>query len=158
MSIVLVLVLGFFFFEGAGYLIHRLMHARWSGPLWRSHMAHHLKLYPPKFTLSDKYLHPGADSAVWRYVAIISFFAVLGVIFLPLWMALTLIVEVAVVGFLNDQVHDGVHIRNSWLGRTSWGRRLRALHDVHHHNMKKNLGIVTFGLDHVLGTFEDVED
>ena len=153
MVTVLVLLLGLFAFEAIGYGIHRAMHSRWSGPLWRAHMTHHIKLYPPKDVLSDTYRDAGHDSAVARYVLVGVVLGALLLWLLPWVMAVGLMAEMAAIGWLNDYIHDATHIRGVWLERFGWFRRLRELHQVHHRNMRRNLGIVTFLMDHVLGTF-----
>lgn len=146
-----------------GYAIHWLLHQRWSGVLYRSHMNHHLKQYPPKRLLSDVYRSSGADSGwlvftpfvagyVFLTVWVLSWFGV------PWWVHAILITETAVVGYLHGYVHDGLHVRGHLLEKVPGFEKLRALHAAHHRNMRKNLGIFWFGWDRVLGTFSNNRD
>ena len=150
LAILCVLVIGFFLYEGVVFGAHRLMHERWTGPLWRSHQLHH-KLYNPKSPASSIYKEVGWRS--FKYRALI-FLAVVGAFFclLPFWMAFALLVEVSVLSAVSTYIHDATHIADHDLERFGWFRYLKGMHWTHHANTKKNLGIITFLFDRLAGS------
>lgn len=144
----------FFAIEAAGYCIHRLLHKPWFGALNRAHMTHHLRLYPPQDFLSDgSYRSAGADNTVYRFLVPALVLAGILLWLLPLWAWLVVAFELAALGWANSYVHDATHIRGHWLERFWIYRRWRALHLVHHVDMTKNYGIVTFFADRAVGTY-----
>lgn len=148
------LVAGFFIFETIGYLLHWVMHQRWSGLMWRSHMKHH-RMYPPREAVAEgEYRTIGADSAVFVYITVGAVLAALFVATLSLRMALPLAAEMLLVGWLNDAVHDATHVRGHWLQRFAWFERIRETHVIHHRNMKYNHGLLTFVADRAMKTYQ----
>lgn len=141
-----------------GWFIHWLMHQRWTGRMHRSHMTHHLKLYPHQDLLSDQYRDAGTDNGIFLFapgitLTVLIFGGVLYLLGISL-MSLAIIVGVStIVGVLHDQVHTAFHLNETVWNRSAWFRRLRALHFYHHRNMRKNLGIMSFVWDRILGTF-----
>lgn len=156
MALLLVLIAGFFSFEGLGYLIHRLLHSPIGGPLHRAHMAHHAMLYPPWDFLSDRYRSAGAESTTYRFAAFALVIAVAIALVFPLHYSLPLVAELAIVGLVNSYLHDSFHIRGHWLERSKIFLKWRELHKIHHFDMSRNFGIYTFLADRVVGTFSDV--
>lgn len=141
-----------------GYLTHWVMHQPWAGRVNRAHMTHHVRLYPPKALLSDVYKSAGKDDGLLIFVPAITAAMGLwaGAVWLlgAAWWNLVVIAVVGVsVGWLHNYVHEGFHIRGFWMERFGWFRRVRALHWLHHWNMRKNLGICWFGWDRVFRTF-----
>jgi hypothetical protein len=116
-------------------------------------MTHHLELYPPQDFLSDSYRSPGADSTMWRFLVAGVALAALFLWLAPLWLALPVMANLAVIGFVNSYVHDATHIRGHWLERFTIYKKWRALHFEHHLDMGTNYGIVTFLTDRVMRTF-----
>lgn len=155
MAIVAALVLGFFLFEGIIFAAHYLMHQRWTGPLWESHQLHH-RLYNPKHHTTDKFNPVGWKS--FRFRAVI-FVIVTAAIFslLPLAMAVAVMTEVVVLAILTDSIHDATHTTEHPLARFAWFRRLQHLHWIHHTNVKKNFGVLTFFFDKLGGYFSEGE-
>lgn len=144
-----------------GHLIHWVIHQRWSGPFHRSHMEHHLELYPPGDLLSEtyrasKWYHSGTFLFTPPLVVIL---AVTGGLSwwagVPLWALVTFGTTLVGFGLLNDFVHDNSHVRGHWLNRFAWFRKARDIHFVHHRNMRKNFGIFYFGWDKLFGTYRE---
>lgn len=154
MGILLATIFGFFFTEGMGYLIHRLLHSRWMGSLHKAHMNHHLIQYPPGNYLSYQYRPAGTDSTVYRFVVAGVILAGLALWLTPIWIALPIMGNMAVMGFINSYVHDATHIKGHWLERFDAFLKWRKIHETHHNNMSKNYGIVTFFADRVAGTYQ----
>lgn len=152
MGIVIALVLGFVAFEAAGYLIHRLMHCRWTGSFYKAHLTHH-GLYPPSDFVSSPYRHAGADSAVPRFTAICSVVAVILFVVFPWYIAFALTIEMGLVALFNDYMHGAVHINGHWLEKYTIYRRWRAAHMIHHRNVRRNYGFTMFFIDRVVGTY-----
>ena len=142
-----------------GYVIHWALHQRWSGPLRKSHMAHHLVHYPPRDLVSDSYRSAGKDSAVYTFLLAFSPLLLLPIVlWLVGWVSLPVAVaaffSMALVGLMNDIIHDSFHVRDHWLSRVYPGyESLRIGHFVHHRNMKRNFGIYSFAWDRVFRTF-----
>lgn len=153
-AVLAALVLGFFAFEAAGYCIHRLLHWKVMGPLNRAHMAHHLQYYPPEDYLSKQYRHAGSSSTLWLFMPFVVVAVGLILWLVPLWLAITLLVELAFVGWLNNYMHDSLHIEGHTWERSAYFRLLRLRHFQHHVDMTKNYGIVTFFVDRLTGTFK----
>jgi len=152
MLLLFVLVLGFFLFEAVIYGSHRLMHCRWTGPLWRSHHLHH-QLYNPRHPATEQFQAVGWRS--FRFRAII-FVIVVGLLFtlLPIGLAFPLLIEISLLAALSDYIHDATHTIGHWLEAFGWYRKLRIEHWVHHYNAKKNFGILTFFFDRAKGSYQ----
>lgn len=145
-----------------GYVVHRAIHQKWTGAINKSHMAHHLKLYPPTDYLSDIYRDAGKDDTFKIFavaaVPVVATPIVLGVTgFLPLSLVITALVVMGLMGFLHSYIHDSFHIRNHFLNRVpvvkDLFKRWNALHYLHHVDMQKNFGIFAFHWDRVFKTF-----
>lgn len=152
MALLGILVLGFFLFEAAIYGSHRLMHCRWSGPFWHSHNKHH-QLYNPKHPAGVTYRQNDWRSFMARSALYLFFVGLIFVIF-PLGFAIVLAVEVSVLAFVTDFIHDSTHLEYHWLERFGWYRRLKHEHWIHHANVKKNLGILSFFFDRLTGSYK----
>lgn len=152
----IVLLLAFIGVEFAGYLFHRLMHTKWLGPLHRAHMAHHLAMYPPQDYLSKSYRKTGTDSTTWRFVAFGTTIGLLALWLTPIWISLPVVIALVVMGGLNSYMHDTIHVSPHVLERFDWFLDLRVTHHVHHVEMGKNFGVVTFWADRIFGTFRRV--
>jgi sterol desaturase/sphingolipid hydroxylase (fatty acid hydroxylase superfamily) len=157
---VLLAILGTFLYGTlAGWVAHWVVHQRWAGRLYRSHMNHHLKQYPPNDLLSEKYRWAGKDDTTIIFIPPITlFFLLYGALLWQLgvpWIVFPVIlVEAILVGALHDWIHIASHIQCHWLLRYRWFQRLRALHFIHHAgDMRKNMGIIWFGWDRVFGTY-----
>lgn len=141
----------------AGHGIHWWLHQPRAGSLYRSHLEHH-RLYPPGDLRGAAYRSAGADTSTWRFVmplaGLVALFAQ-GMIWLGMGgpEVLALVVAAAGVGFAHDFVHDAFHVEGHWLERSPMFLRLRALHDLHHGDVRANLGILFLGWDRLLGSF-----
>lgn len=155
MGIALVLLVGFFAFEAAGYAFHRFLHTEAAGRLNRAHMNHHLQQYPPQDFTSDVYRSAGGDTTLYPFL--VGGVALAGLLcwLLPLAYALPLLAELAFVGWLNNAAHDATHLRVHWLMSFRVYRRWRARHRVHHFDMTRNFGVVTFVADRAMGTYQE---
>lgn len=160
----ILVVLGSYFVTTLfGYIVHWSLHQEWSGFFNQSHMAHHLKLYPPGDYLSEKYRDAGKDSTpkFFFFAALPTLiFPVLGLHFLGIlsW-TLTLLAWVIMfgVGLMKNYLHDAFHIKNHKLTQIplvkSWFNNLVRLHYNHHVDMSKNFGISTFFWDRRFKSF-----
>ncbi len=147
-----------------GYWIHRALHQPWTGPFYRAHMQHHLELYPPGNLTSETY-----RKAHWYnrgpFLFTPPFIAIVGALALAAWLAGVSLWNVAIpavvfigFGYLNDRAHDSFHLRRHWLQRVPFYRRIRRVHFLHHADMTKNFGIVSFEWDHAFGTASERRD
>jgi sterol desaturase/sphingolipid hydroxylase (fatty acid hydroxylase superfamily) len=143
-----------------GYIFHRMFHQPWSGKFYDAHMTHHTKLYPASDYTSDEYREPGKDNTVWLFLLA---FSPLGIIVLslmlfsviPIAMGIGIILEMILIGFVNNNMHDGFHLRKSFWDRFKFFSHLRKLHYEHHVDMSKNYGIFYFMWDKLFGTFKN---
>jgi len=143
-----------------GYGIHWTMHQSWSGGLYRAHMQHHLVHYPADSLYSVGHYRSSGLSSGWLTFTPFVVVAALGVV-LALHRLLhaswatdaAVLVAFVFVGGAHGVVHDAFHVSDHWLGHFGWFRHLRALHEPHHHDMSKNLGILWFGWDRLFGSF-----
>lgn len=166
--ILLTVVVSFIATPILGYVVHRFTHWPQSGFLYRSHMRHHLDLYPATDLVSAAYRDPGKDSFTWVFVAVGSAGAVLQFWILPMWMATIGVIVGAVLGSLYSLLHDAVHVlpnaHGDFRARVAyqldkhfprWFSRLRKLHHLHHRNMSRNYGVFLFHLDRWFGTYQE---
>lgn len=160
LMVLFVLVLVFIIVSFFGYGVHWALHQPWTKQFNESHMAHHLKLYPPSDYLSeDKYRGAGKDNTFFAFA--IASLPMLGIPVL-LWyfgmfslpLALLVIAEMLFIGFLHDYIHDAFHVKNHWLNRLKIVQKWNQIHFVHHVDMGKNFGIFTFWVDKLFGTFQ----
>lgn len=157
MVFLLLAILTFFVITLFGHVAHWFIHQPLAGKFNRSHMTHHLKLYPPTDYLSKKYRHPGKDNTVLIF-AILSIpmlilpWVALGFGVITLFQALFIFVEMLILGAAHDYVHDAFHIKGHWLYKFKMFRKWNVLHYRHHVNMKSNFGIFYFMWDRVFGT------
>lgn len=152
---IFVLILGTFL----GYIFHRMFHQPWSGRFYKSHMVHHLKLYPITDYYSDTYRDPGKDNTVILFgicfaplgigIILLTIFSII-----PILMSVMIIVEMSLIGIVNNSMHDAFHLKKSFWDKFWFFARLRKLHFLHHSNMKSNFGIYSFAWDYLLGTLK----
>jgi len=144
-----------------GYVFHWAFHQRWSKRFYSSHMNHHLKQYPPSDFYSDRYRDPGSDNTAWLFALVFSpFVATIVVLTLisavSLFLGLAILAEMAVIGWLNNSLHDSFHLRETFWHKFKFFNRLQKLHYQHHVNMRSNLGIFSFLWDKIFRTFNDI--
>jgi sterol desaturase/sphingolipid hydroxylase (fatty acid hydroxylase superfamily) len=158
MTIVLVLMISVVMASFIGYWVHRAIHQKWAGPFYRAHMEHHLELYPPGKLTSTKY-----RAARWYnrgpflftpalLAAVCCVGAVIHALHAPPWMIVENMGTFIMFGVLNDWIHDTTHLRRHFLQKFTYYRRIRAAHLIHHVNMNKNYGIVSFEWDRAFKT------
>ena len=140
-----------------GWLVHWVLHQRWSGVLYRAHLTHHT-LYPPANLTSDRYRTSGKDDGVFFFtpaivLAFAAFVGVLHVLGISWPMLVWVCFEALVLGVAHDWLHAKFHMTETRFLGLRWFRGLRALHFYHHRDTRLNLGIFFFGWDRVLRTF-----
>lgn len=153
LALVLTAAVAFIVSEAVGFAIHRLAHWPKAGKIFRDHLFHHAKAYPPSRYLSESYIGDFKTSFVPFFVP--AFLVLNGAAFfaLSLPMFLTFLVISSAVSCLNVYLHDSFHIEGHPLRKFSWYRRLQEEHLVHHENVKRNFGIYFFFFDRVLGSY-----
>lgn len=135
-----------------GHVLHWVMHRRWSGPLFRSHLTHHV-LYTSSKYHSDKYRNPGKDNSALYFVPIITI-----IICALLWLApsefvVWLFLEGIIIGTAHELIHRSFHLKNSKLRKFKWFRNIEALHKEHHRKVHYNYGIFWLGWDRIFGSY-----
>src|ERR1700722_13776261 len=140
--LIIVVAIAFIISSIFGFGMHWAIHQRWSGKLYRSHMTHHLILYPPYDFQSDVYRDAGNDRstklfAIGALPLILApiIFYLLG--WISIWLMIIALIIEGLIGFLHNYLHDAFHIHNHWLSKSfvkHWYNRLVALHYIHHIN------------------------
>lgn len=161
--------------ELLGYLLHRLMHSGWIPWLSLGHMKHHMVLYGPlqKQRPSEHYLDATTGEVAIGNIGlewIIPSSVILAISAAGLRLLSVSITDQTVsIGtilawsfLMFSYLHDRMHIKGFWMGRTPllsrWFLQARRLHDIHHHVvntnglMDKNFGIGFFVFDRLFGT------
>jgi sterol desaturase/sphingolipid hydroxylase (fatty acid hydroxylase superfamily) len=155
-----ILLLAFVFFTFLGYVVHRVFHQSWAGVFYRAHCNHHNQQYPPGDLVSDVYRHAGSDNS-FRWFLLAFSPLILGAVALtvagvvPIIVGVGLLVEMGIVAWLNDAIHDGTHITRSVWHRFRFFDRLQRLHFQHHLDQGTNYSIWWFVWDRVFGTYRE---
>lgn len=159
--ILLVVCASLFFTSFFGYLVHRLLHVTWAGPLYRAHMNHHLIEYPPYRLVTSSYRRTKwYNSGTFLFTPpLVCLLVLIGGLLtwagVALWVTAVFAVIMISFAVSNDVIHDSFHIENCRLQRFGWWRRKQAQHFIHHRNMKRNYGIISFEFDRSFKTFKD---
>lgn len=162
-AVLITIIIAFFITNLFGYVVHWSIHQKWMGKINKSHMSHHLQMYPPENFSSEAYRHAGKDSTP-RFFAIASIPMILIPILLgifnilPWHLVIVALITECISGFLHNYLHDICHIKNHWMGDipilnkpfNAW----LQLHYIHHVYMYKNLGIFNFNWDRIFGTYK----
>lgn len=142
-----------------GYWTHRFLHSSMSGALYRSHMTHHLRLYPPSDYMSiDEYRDPGNDNTAHIFLMLgLPLLAVpVGLLLFHIigWpVFITIAISTLIFGGLHNYLHDRFHIEKTWMRKYYWFQKLIWLHFIHHCEMGTNYGIYFFLFDRLFKTF-----
>src|ERR1039457_5727291 len=110
-----ILVLCFFLFSFLGYVFHWFFHQPFSGIFYRKHYAHHNTQYPANDMFSVKYRSSGKDNSIFLF-GILFAPIVLTALFLtifqviPIVLGILIMIEVAVIGYLNGAIHDDMQL------------------------------------------------
>lgn len=163
MWIFITIVITYFIVTLFGYVGHWSLHKPWMRKFNEIHLIHHLKLYPASDYLSDSYRSAGTDNTL-KVFAIMSIpiliipiiLWAIGVI--PLYLMLLILMEMLIIGWLHDYLHDSFHIRNHFLTRMPLLKTLFnngvKLHYEHHLDLNKNYGIFSFHWDKLFNTLK----
>jgi len=162
MEYVIAVVLGVIFTEALGYAVHRLLHSKKIAWLTELHSIHHQHIYPSGKLRSESYISPpqgkilgiGAEWALPISVITVPVVAAVFALGAPIGAIATFVViALAWTVLMVSYMHDAFHIKRIWLIRSTWFKRTRRLHDIHHLDTNNNFGICFFGLDKLFGTF-----
>jgi sterol desaturase/sphingolipid hydroxylase (fatty acid hydroxylase superfamily) len=153
LAITLTAVLTFLLVEGVAYSVHRLAHSPKSGKLFRDHLHHHAQAYPPSRYQTEKYLGDLKTSFLPVFVPLFVLLNFVAAAVLPWPCFGVFFVVSSFFSLANNYLHDSFHVTGHWLRNFGWHKRLTVTHQVHHHNVKKNLGIYWYGLDRLFGSF-----
>jgi hypothetical protein len=142
-----------------GWVMHWLLHQKFMGQFYRSHMTHHMICYPSNDMLSKKYRAAGLDNTIYFFIfasipmlSIPIFLYIFGII--PTNILIISLFEMLILGVMNNYIHDAMHIENHWLQNFPIGRFWRKLHYYHHLDMSCNMGIFIFWIDKLFKTFK----
>jgi len=159
--IVFAIILTLFTLTLLGYGFHWMFHQPWSGHFYKAHMNHHLKQYPPTDFYSDTYRYAGKDNTVVLFGLVFAPIVITMIVLtatggVSLFLGLSVLAEMGIIGALNNSLHDCFHLRNSFWQKFSFFERLRKLHFQHHVDMSTNYGIFSFIWDQIFGTYRGI--
>lgn len=133
-------------------VLHRLFgHRNRIARIFRNHALGHHARYRKDALQADRYID--SETYVMFYYLIpaagigIAVFAVGGLVVSAGYAA-----GVIFAFWLHLYLHEHYHLTHSWLNRYAWFRRKRALHFVHHLDVRANYAIVEFWVDGLLGS------
>lgn len=165
LQFILISILVFLGTTFLGYIVHWAIHQKWSGLFYRAHCNHHELQYPAfpayKF-LSDTYRDAGKDNTVYYFILlflpILSIFPLLSFFgYLPIWMSISIILEMLLIGQLHNYLHDQIHLSKPKLD-IKYINKLRYIHYIHHeshhYNHIYNFGIFYFIWDKLFKTYQ----
>lgn len=159
LEFILISILVFFATTLFGHVTHWSLHQKFTGRLNKSHMTHHLILYPISNYMSNQYRDAGKDNTV-RIFALASVpmlsIPILLLLFgkISLFIALWSMVEMIILGLLHDTIHDSFHLHKSIWKKFPGYKRWGKYHYLHHVDMQKNFGIFNFFWDRVFRTIK----
>lgn len=153
-SLALFFIAGPLLADTVGPLWHYAKHRGWLGDTVRTrHWAHHQLDYPPHRVApadADEYHIAGEwDTYLLAFLVVAVLFSVL-----PLRIALPIALGASCYGVLTDHFHRAFHLQRNPLRRFHW-YRIRAKRHRIHHQVMGNFGIISFGIDRILGTLRD---
>lgn len=135
-----------------GYFIHRFLHCKWTGALFRIHMEHHQK-YSGNQMVNNRW---SRDNLLFT-LPVVMIMVIVSLIAWSLHASLSsiliFILLMFIYGAINDAIHSSFHIKNIFFQRLPWWRKLRTRHFSHHINPKHNFGILHFIWDKIFGTY-----
>lgn len=142
-----------------GYLGHRFIHTKQAKKFNRSHMTHHVKLYPPTDYFSDRYRSAEKDDTFRTFLLLSGPLLLVPVVccyfhLLTVFQGILVTSAAVLFGLAHDYLHDSFHIRGHWLNNFVWFRAMNARHYQHHVDMKTNYGIFFFLWDRIFGTLK----
>ena len=160
--ILFILTLTFLYGSTSGWVIHALLHAMLHKKVLKNlatdHNVHHLLYTPSDFESVGSYRDAGKARSTLVFIPIIT--TAIALMCIPLWFIFSvwwiypiIIIEGATIGWLNDYIHYAFHIKNHWLNKYSYFKKLKRLHLLHHIHPTKNHGVIWFGADKLFGTF-----
>lgn len=146
-----------------GYIIHWCFHQPWAGWVRQSHLMHH-HLYTGSDYLSESYRDAGKDNSFKLFIVpSLLLFIIPTVLFvlniITLYLMLITIVEMIIIGWLHNYLHDAFHIKQHFLRRMPLVKKIfdkwSHKHYHHHDNMNYNYGIYFSLWDKVFKTYQN---
>ena len=137
------------------YLHFLLGHHRVGRSIYRDHITCHHAHYHARALTSDSYIPDEKNLTPLFAIPALGLMSA-AYTTLPLGLFVAHAVSVMFSYGLHIYLHTRFHLSDTWLLRFDWFKRYRALHFLHHKDMRTNFGIVSFLWDRLFGTFRDV--
>lgn len=149
--IALLFVVGFFTAIFMHYGFHRFMgHRPYFKKTFASHAQGHHKSYPRDDYLSKEYRSDNGELTIKHVVPLFCASILICILTLELGMFMLGLSSAAALSVL---FHEHYHLIDSPLKRFAFFRELTLSHEVHHVHQDRNMGILTFSLDKLFGTW-----
>ena len=142
-----------------GSLLQTVMH-RWLGHkavgtfFQRRHVHDHHRIYSPRHLVSSEYSAVERSLTPYYAVPAGAVIALLRLV-LPLAPFVSFSTTILISFAAHAYIHKHYHLQRTWLERSSWFRRNRDLHYVHHRNARRNYAVIDFFWDRLFGTFAE---
>lgn len=141
--------------EVAGYFWHRW--AEHQGMFGRSivkrHIHHHNKDYPSTRLRPKQSKYKSARSWSWYLLAAILILAMYLSVPRP-YNFVMIVAGLVYAKFVINYLHSRFHIQDHWLSKNKRFIKIQKLHDIHHWG-PYNYGIAFYGMDWLLGTYQE---
>jgi sterol desaturase/sphingolipid hydroxylase (fatty acid hydroxylase superfamily) len=151
------LAAGYYLTTLALWCAHRFSHSCWN-PLASFHMLGHHSLYPSsKGFLSDTFrFGAGRHDSIYAFAPWLALECALIWIALPLWAAVLVTVEAALVVWFLSYLHERIHLAHSRFDILPFFERARARHLLHH-DCDVNFAVFDHFWDRLFSTYQPHE-
>ena len=150
--IILTIIITIFLGEILGYFWHRIgTHKDIIPPVRNTHRTHHEH---------DLTGHEANEDFFWTFILVSTFGGLLTLsvlVGLPLAIALTMFITLALMFVWNWYIHAAYHIPDHYLNKFEWFQNDKKIHYEHHFDPKCNFAIASHFPDRLFGTYKDID-
>ena len=142
-----------YIYNALEYILHKVGHYRHKyNYIYKLHILHHTKHYPPTSTQSDTF-RSNYESVI-AYTPPIIFILYGFYTIIPAHYFIFFVSQIGVNIYINDYIHTQVHLHKSWLEKYEWFLKVRRLHIIHHKQFNKNMSLgYDYTIDKLLNTY-----
>jgi len=152
-SLVLTVVLAYELACLVQTLLHRFVGHRPTIPwIFVNHTQSHHYLYT-ELTFEQTAYQDDENSVTYTFVPVVTLLDAIAYWLLPIDLAVATIATIMLTFAANVYLHLHYHLKDSWLLRFVWFKKLKELHCVHHIDQRTNYGVINLVWDRAMGTF-----
>ncbi len=136
-------------------ILHRLFgHHDRIHKVYEIHAKGHHGKYPPHRLMTDQWIE-SEQHTMWYYAIVFVPIAVLVAWCFGPWIFLAHVTSLLFAIWWHLYLHEQYHLKHSAWEFFRWFRKKRALHFIHHREVRTNYAIVEYWIDRILGTRKD---